>query len=81
MNRQIYQQYLQEYIDKAARDSDGSVRGIYEQLSQMQVKGPLARNREEKRRALADAQQAFLQHSHWPLEIILSHLGVEVPRR
>jgi len=81
MNRNLYQQYLQAYIDQAVRDSDGSVRGIYEQLSQMQVKGLLVLHREEKRRALVDAKQAFIEHGHWPLEIILSHLGVAAPDR
>ena len=79
MNRHLYQQYLQAYIDQAARESDGSVRGIYERLTQMNVKGLVVRHREEKKRALADAQQAFVEHSHWPLEIILSHLGVDAP--
>ena len=79
MDRLLYQQYLREYIDQAARESDGSVRSIYEQLSQMQVKGLVVRHREEKKRALTDAQRAFVEHSHWPLEIILSHLGVEAP--
>jgi hypothetical protein len=43
----------------------------------MQVKGLLVRHREEKRRALEDAQRAFDEHRHWPLEIILSQLGIE----
>ena len=46
MDRLLYQQYLQEYIDEAARESDGSVRGIYEQLSQMQVKGLVVRHQD-----------------------------------
>jgi hypothetical protein len=41
------------------------------------VGGLLVLHKEEKQRALADARHAFDEHRHWPLEIILSHLGVE----
>jgi len=77
MNRKLYQEYLQQFVTQAIQNSDGSNREIYELLSEMQVKGLLVSHREEKRRALADAQQAFDEHRHWPLEIILSHLGIE----
>ena len=77
MNRELYQQYMQQYISQAIRDSDGSVREIYELLAERQVKGIFVRHKEEKSRALADARKAFDEHRHWPLEIILSHLGVE----
>jgi hypothetical protein len=78
MNIQLYQQYLQQYVAEAVRESDGSVRGAAEQLSMIQVKGLLVTHKEEKRRALADARTAFDEHRHWPLEIILKHLGVTV---
>lgn len=71
-----YQQYLKQYINEAIQQSDGSNRGIAEHLSTIQVKGPVVLHREEKRRALADARQAFDEHRHWPLEIVLRHLGV-----
>jgi hypothetical protein len=38
----------------------------------------LVMHREEKQRALADARQAFDEHRHWPLEIVLRHLGVSL---
>ncbi len=77
MNRERYQHYLQLYVSEAIQNSDGSNRGIYEHLSTIQVKGLLVRERAEKERALADARQAFDEHRHWPLEIILSQLGIQ----
>jgi hypothetical protein len=71
-----YKQYLKQYIVEALQQSDGSTRGIAEHLSMIQIKGLLVMHREEKKRALADARQAFDEHRHWPLEIILKHLGV-----
>ncbi len=71
-----YQQYLRQFIDQAIRESDGSNQSIAENLWNIQVKGFLVAHREERRRALADARQAFDEHRHWPREIILSHLGI-----
>jgi len=76
MDRLRYLQYLKQYITEAVQQSDGSTRGIAEHLSMLQVKGPLVMHREEKQRALADARQAFDEHRHWPLEIVLRHLGI-----
>jgi hypothetical protein len=76
MDRERYQQYMKQYVAEAIQKSDGSTRGIAEHLSMIQVKGPLVMHREEKRRALADARQAFDEHRHWPVEIVLKHLGV-----
>ncbi len=76
MDRMLYQQYLSQYISEAIRHSDGSTRGIAEHLSTIQVKGAFVAHREEKQRALKDARQAFDDHRHWPLEIVLKHLGV-----
>jgi hypothetical protein len=78
MDRERYQQFLKQYITEAIQQSDGSTRGIAEHLSTIQVKGVLVMHREEKRRALADARQAFDEHRHWPVEIVLKHLGVEL---
>ena len=77
MNRALYQKYMQQYINQAAQESDGTPREIYERLAEMQVKGLLVRHRTEKQRALKDARLAFDEHRHWPLDIILSHLGIE----
>ncbi len=77
MDHSLYLRYLREYVQRAQQASDGSVRGIAEELSVIRVGGLLTLHREEKQRALADARRAFDEHRHWPLEIILSHLGLE----
>jgi len=77
INRALYQQYMQEYVHQAIKESDGTPRDIYERLAEMQVKGLLVRHKMEKQRALRDARLAFDEHRHWPLEIILSHLNIE----
>jgi hypothetical protein len=77
MDHTLYRRYLNEYVRRAVQASDGSVRGIAEELGAIHVGGLLVQHKEEKQRALADARRAFDEHRHWPLEIILSHLGVE----
>lgn len=79
MDIRLYQEYLQQYVQEAIRTSDGSNTGIYECLDSMRVTGVLTRHKEEKRRALADAKAAFSEHRHWPLNIVLSHLGIPNP--
>ena len=76
MDGKLYQQYLSQYVREAIEQSDGSVRQITERLHERVVKGAIVPHRVEKERALADAQAAFAKHAHWPLEIILSHLGL-----
>lgn len=78
MDIKLYQHYLDQYVREAVRESDGSVRSIAELLHERTVKGMFVRHRVEKMRALTDARRAFDDHRHWPLEIILSHLGVTV---
>ena len=78
MDIKLYRQYLNEYVQQAISESDGKVSRITELLYEKQVKGLMVAHREEKLRALSDAQQAFSEHRHWPLEIIISHLGIEV---
>ena len=77
MDSRLYYQYLQEYINRARQDSDGTARGMYESLAEIQVRGLLVSHKDERKRALADARKAFDEHRHWPVEIILKHLGVE----
>ncbi len=77
MDTQLYRKYLNQYVQEAVQNSDGSVQGITEYLRGLSVTGFLVRNKAEKLRALDDAQRAFGEHRHWPLEIVLSHLGVE----
>lgn len=78
MNISLYRRYLNEYVQEAIRNSDGTTKGIAEYLHTFQVSGLLTRNKAEKKRALSDAITAFDEHRHWPLDIILSHLGVSV---
>jgi hypothetical protein len=74
----LYRQYLQKYVQEALDNSNGTIAGIAENLHAMNVTGLLVIHKDEKKRALADARKAFDEHRHWPLHIILSHLGVEV---
>lgn len=78
MNIVLYKRYLQQYVKEAIENSDGTNAGIASYLEEKKITGLLVRNREEKNRALADARQAFGEHRHWPLEIVLSHLGVDL---
>ena len=78
MNADLYRQYMQEYIQTAIDESDGTNTGIYEQLDSMKVTSLVTRHKEEKERALQDAKAAFDEHHHWPLQIILSQLGVNL---
>ena len=77
----LYRQYLQQYVQEALDHSNGTIAGIAENLHAKHVSGLLVIHKEEKKRALADACQAFDEHRHWPLDIILSHLGVEVKNK
>lgn len=78
MDHILYQRYLKEYVQQAVQASNGSVSSIAEELGTIRVSGLLVTHKEEKKRALADARRAFDEHRHWPVEIILSHLGVQV---
>lgn len=77
MNTILYQQYLEQYILDAIGNSDGSNADIATQLWSKNISGIFIRHKEEKTRALDDARKAFDEHRHWPLEIILSHLGLD----
>ena len=79
MDIQLYRKYLEQFVRESIKSSNGTVASIREELASIQVKGLLVRHKAEKQRALKDARAAFDEHRHWPLEIILSHLGVEAP--
>ncbi|HSO27630.1 MAG TPA: hypothetical protein VLS48_06140 [Anaerolineales bacterium] len=72
-----YRRAMQDLIIGALQNTDGSSDQITEYLRSKRVSGLLVRNKNEKRRALEDARLAFEKNSHWPVEIIISHLGVE----
>ncbi len=76
----IYRQLLEQYVREAVQNSDGTRAGILEYLSSIKVSGPLVRNKVERQTALKEAIKAFEEHRHWPLEIIFSHLGVEIKK-
>jgi hypothetical protein len=78
MDYRLYNKYLVEFVREAIRNSDGSVRGISEALAEKQIGKFMVQHKDEKLRALADARKAFEEHRHWPLNIVLSHLGVNL---
>jgi hypothetical protein len=73
----VYRQYLEKYVLEALQNSDGTVSGISNYLWNLKISGIVVRNRTEKQKALDDARHAFDSHRHWPVEIVLSHLGVK----
>ena len=73
----LYRKYLVEYVRAAYVNSDGSKYGMAEYLGTISYPGRFTRHKEEKRRALSDARIAFDEHRHWPLDIIVSHLGLD----
>jgi hypothetical protein len=73
----LYREYLTQYVNEAIANSDGSNPGISEYLSNIRVSGIFVRHKDEKKRALADAREAFEEHRHWPQEIVISHLGID----
>lgn len=78
MNTILYQQYLEQYVKEAIAGSNGANADIAALLWTKKIGGGiLIRHKEEKSRALDDARNAFDEHRHWPLEIILSHLGLD----
>lgn len=78
MDGNLYRQYLKQYVSDAMQNSDGTNSGISQYLSNIVVGGLLTRHKDEKKRALLDARVAFDEHRHWPREIVLSHLGLDL---
>lgn len=72
----LYQKYMHKYVKTAIENSNRTNSSIYEYLSEMRISGLWVKHRKEKTRALEDAKQAFDEKRHWPLEIVLSHLGL-----
>jgi hypothetical protein len=71
-----YRQALEKYVTEAVQNSDGTHRGISGYLWDIKL-SRLTLNRYEKQRALEDARHAFDDHRQWPIEVILSHLGLK----
>ena len=76
MDLKVYLHYLEQYVREALENSDGTNAGISDYLWEKQVSGLMVRHRFEKRKALNEARKAFDEHRHWPVEIVLSHLGI-----
>ena len=73
----VYWKYLDELVQEALVNSDRTNKGISNYLQAKQNPGFLTRHRHEKTKALEEAIKAFNEHQHWPLEIVLSHLGID----
>ena len=76
MDLRVYLHFLEQFVYEALEHSDGTNAGISNYLHQKQISGLLVRNRQEKQKALSEARKAFDEHRHWPVEIVLSHLGI-----
>lgn len=77
LDMERYRGFLRAYLHEAMLHSDGTVRGISEYLETVRLGGWFVRFRRERLRALEDARRACDEHRHWPLEVLLAHLGVE----
>ncbi len=76
MNHQAYEHYLNQYIKEALENSDGTTRGIAEYLQGIPRPGRFSRHRDEKNKAIDEARKAFDDHRHWPVDIVISQLGL-----
>jgi hypothetical protein len=72
-----YRHYLKQLVSEALENSDGTNAGISSYLWEMRIAGLIVLKRAEKKLALKDARNAFDDHRHWPLEIVISHLGID----
>ena len=72
-----YRQALEQFVMDALANSDGTHAGISNYLWNQKVSGPFVPHKAEKQKALDDARQAFDEHRNWPVNIILSHLGIK----
>jgi hypothetical protein len=73
----LFHRYIEEFAREAIANSNGTPKGISEYLWAKREAGRFARHRDEKNKALAELRRAFDEYRHWPLSIILSHLGIE----
>lgn len=80
MNIGAYRQALEKYVTEAVQNSDGTNTGISSYLWNIKIPR-LSLNRYERQRALEDARHAFDDHRHWPVDVILSHLGLKAQKQ
>jgi hypothetical protein len=72
----VYRQALEKYVSEALQNSDGTHSGISSYLWNIKL-SRFTLNRYEKQRALEDARRAFDDHRQWPIDVILSHIGLK----
>jgi hypothetical protein len=77
MDYKLYNQYMHKYLKEALENGHRTPPEIAAYLDAIPLPGRFARNKLERARALREVRQAFTEHRHWPLEIILSHLGID----
>lgn len=77
MDIRYFRQYVEAFIKEALDNSDRTNAGIAEYLGTIKPAGRFSSHKEERNRALEEVRKAFDEHRHWPLSIILSHLGIE----
>jgi len=80
MDHKLYSQYMHIYLKEALVNGNSKPVEIARYLDEIPLPGRFARNKEERIRALQAVRQAFNEHRHWPLEIILSHLGIDLEK-
>jgi hypothetical protein len=80
MDHALYEKFRRQYLKQAIEATNRTPNEIYRALTEMPRPGRFSFNKEEKLRALHDLQQAFEDHRHWPLDIILSHLGIDLDK-
>ena len=77
MDLGVYWRYLDELVQEALENSDRSNESISNYLWTKKKPGRLTRHRHEKTKALEEARRAFDDHRHWPVDVVISHLGIE----
>jgi hypothetical protein len=78
MDLRLYRRYLNEYVKEALENSNGTAAGASAYLWEKKISGILVQHKVEKNKALAEARRAFDEHRHWPVSIIISHLGLDL---
>jgi len=76
MDYKLFSKYMHEYLKEAMASGHNNPTEIASYLEEIPLPGRFARNKVERVRALREVRQAFNEHRHWPLDIILSHLGI-----
>lgn len=77
MDYKLYDQFMHAYLKEALLTGHAKPAEIAAYLDEIPLPGRFTRHKEERMRALHTVRQAFTEHRHWPLTIILSHLGID----